>query len=89
MYLLNLLIVIKLHTCKFYLKPVIYFLYYVGFYRDKGIDGMREVYLSKQETLKVDCLIFVASASSVLPLNLMEAVKQVALQEDRGKHHNQ
>ncbi|XP_061169960.1 uncharacterized protein LOC133179185 isoform X1 [Saccostrea echinata] len=55
----------------------------INIYTDGGIKGMREAYLSKKETLKVDCLIFVASSASVLPLNLMEAVKQVALKEDR------
>ncbi|XP_048777138.1 uncharacterized protein LOC125681198 [Ostrea edulis] len=49
----------------------------------EGIKGMRKEYLSNPETMKVDCLIFVASATSVLPLNLMDAVKQVALQEER------
>ncbi|XP_061193175.1 uncharacterized protein LOC133201373 [Saccostrea echinata] len=52
-------------------------------YTDGGLNGMREEYFMNQETLKVDCLIFVSSTTSVLPENLMDAVVQVAQKEER------
>ncbi|XP_062608791.1 uncharacterized protein LOC134270562 [Saccostrea cucullata] len=52
-------------------------------YTDGGLKGMKEEYYMNQEALKVDCLIFVTSTTSVLPENLMDAVVQVAQKEER------
>lgn len=52
----------------------------------KGLDGLKEKYSQSNEYLKVDRLIFIASANnSPLPTRLMEAVRNTARKENRGK----
>ncbi|XP_056014558.1 uncharacterized protein LOC125673062 isoform X2 [Ostrea edulis] len=51
--------------------------------KKKGIVGLREYYSQNQENLKVDRIIFVASARTVLPTSLMEAVRNTARKEGR------
>ena len=53
--------------------------------RSKGIDGLRDHYSKNYEHLKIDRIIFIASATSPLPNRLMEAVRNIARKEDRGK----
>ncbi|XP_022293434.2 uncharacterized protein LOC111104026 [Crassostrea virginica] len=55
----------------------------VKLYRSKGIDGLRDHYSKNYEHLKIDRIIFIASATSPLPNRLMEAVRNIARKEDR------
>nr|XP_022294250.1 uncharacterized protein LOC111104535 [Crassostrea virginica] len=55
----------------------------VKLHRSKGIDGLREHYSKNYELLKIDRIIFIASATSPLPHRLMEAVRKTARKEDR------
>ncbi|XP_061176531.1 uncharacterized protein LOC133185384 [Saccostrea echinata] len=51
--------------------------------KQKGIEGLRDHYSKNHEDLKIDRIIFVASAKSELPTRLMEAVRKTALKEGR------
>lgn len=52
----------------------------------RGLDGLKEKYSQNNEDLKVDRIIFIASANnSPLPTRLMEAVRNTARKENRGK----
>jgi hypothetical protein len=46
--------------------------------------GLREHYSKNHEDLKIDRIIFVASANSSLPTRLMAAVRNTARKEGRG-----
>ncbi|XP_062608720.1 uncharacterized protein LOC134270511 [Saccostrea cucullata] len=49
----------------------------------EGVRGLREICEQEQEHQRMDCLIFVASSVDLLPCNLMEAIKQITLEEER------
>lgn len=56
----------------------------VKLYNSKGLDGLKEKYSQNNEDLKVDRIIFIASANnSFLPTQLMEAVRNTARKENR------
>ncbi|XP_078317387.1 uncharacterized protein LOC111104536 [Crassostrea virginica] len=55
----------------------------VKLHRIKGINGLRKHYSKNDELLKIDRIIFIASATSSLPNRLMEAVRKTARREDR------
>ncbi|XP_048765275.2 uncharacterized protein LOC125673060 [Ostrea edulis] len=51
--------------------------------KNRGIEGLREHYSQNHEDLKIDRIIFVASAKGSLPTHLMEAVRNTAHKGDR------
>uniref|UniRef100_A0A8W8HRI0 Uncharacterized protein n=1 Tax=Magallana gigas TaxID=29159 RepID=A0A8W8HRI0_MAGGI len=56
----------------------------VKLYNSKGLDGLKEKYSQSNECLKVDRIIFIASAYNFsLPTRLMEAVRNTARKENR------
>lgn len=56
----------------------------VKLYNSRGLDGLKEKYSQNNEDLKVDRIIFIASANnSPLPTRLMEAVRNTARKENR------
>ena len=56
-------------------------------YRGKGVDviGLKEHNAKNPEDLKIDRIIFIASANTPLPKRLIEAVKKTAQKENRGR----
>ena len=53
--------------------------------RTIGLCGLKEHYSKNSEDLKIDRIIFIASATSPPPQRLMEAVTETARGEMRGK----
>ncbi|XP_062600443.1 uncharacterized protein LOC134262072 isoform X3 [Saccostrea cucullata] len=51
--------------------------------RQRGIEGLRDHYSQNNEDIKIDRIIFVASATNELPTQLMEAVRRTARKEGR------
>lgn len=54
-------------------------------HRSKGLTGLKEKYAKNSEDLKIDRIMFIASATSPLPKHLMRAVWKIAREEDRGE----
>nr|XP_022291792.1 uncharacterized protein LOC111103078 [Crassostrea virginica]XP_022291793.1 uncharacterized protein LOC111103078 [Crassostrea virginica]XP_022291794.1 uncharacterized protein LOC111103078 [Crassostrea virginica] len=57
----------------------------VNYFRSNGVDviGLKEHNAKNPEDLKIDRIIFIASANTPLPKRLIEAVKKTALKENR------